>query len=222
MAYKLYILNPNSSAATTSAMQRGAANVLEKLDVDVVFDELQDGPPGIETQAHVEAAAFPVLSRFQSVEADAYVIGCFSDPGLALCRSELSRPVFGIAEAAYLEASTLGSKFGVISIVGASIPRHLRQIRILGLQGSLAGDRSLDLGVKGLEDPEIALPRIIEIGKQLRDVDGASVLVLGCASMGVYRPRIEAALGIPVVDPVQAAIVRAHNALILNYPKATQ
>src|SRR5690606_34896985 len=102
----------------------------------------------------------------------------------------------------------------------ASIPRHLRQIRMQGLESFLAGDRSLDLGVKGLEDPDTALPRIFEIGRELRDRDGATALVLGCASMGVYRPAIEAELDMPVVDPVQAAIVRASAALTLAYPKA--
>lgn len=216
---KIYILNPNSSASTTEAMRQGSAPVLAQLPADLTFDTLESGPPGIETQAHVDGAAFPVLERFKATPADAYIIGCFSDPGLYLCRSELAAPVVGIAEAAYAEAASFGCKFGIVSIVGASIPRHLRQVRAQGLEASLAGDRSLDLGVAGLANPDTALPRIIEIGKELRDQDGASALVLGCASMGVYRPQIEAALGLPVVDPVQAALMRAWRLLVLQYPR---
>ncbi len=58
-------------------------------------------------------------------------------------------------------------------------------------------------------DEDRAITRIIEVGTLLRDADRADVLVLGCATMGVYRTRIEAALDVPVVDPTQAAVLRA-------------
>ena len=48
-----------------------------------------------------------------------------------------------------------GSRFGVISILEASIPRHRRYIEALGLGPSLAGDRPIGLGVTALgDDPE--------------------------------------------------------------------
>jgi Asp/Glu/hydantoin racemase len=47
------------------------------------------------------------------------------------------------------------------------------------------------------------------------------VLILGCATMGVYRARLEAELGIPVVDPTQAAVMRAASLLSLNYARIT-
>ena len=49
------------------------------------------------------------------------------------------------------------------------------------------------------------------------DLDGADVLILGCASMGGFRPEIEGALGLPVIDPTQAAVVRATGLLTLGY-----
>ncbi len=61
--------------------------------------------------------------------------------------------------------------------------------------------------------------RIVEIGRRLRDEDGADVLILGCASIGRYRSAIEDQLGIPVVDPAQAAVTRAQMLLSLGYAK---
>ena len=51
-------------------------------------------------------------------------------------------------------------------------------------------------------------------GRALRDEDEADVLVLGCAGMARYRERLEDALGIPVVDPVQAAVGMAISVLV--------
>jgi Asp/Glu/hydantoin racemase len=61
------------------------------------------------------------------------------------------------------------------------------------------------LGVAELADDARTLARMIEVGKELRDKDGADVLVMGCAGMARYRDRLQAEIGIPVVEPTQAA-----------------
>ena len=113
----------------------------------------------------------------------------------------------------------LGYRFGIIAILQISVRRHLRYIRTLGLENRLAGDRPLDLGVHDAADNS-AVKRIIEVGKALRDEDGADVLILGCAGMGHRRADIEEALGVPVIDPTQAAVVRAASLLTLGYSRA--
>lgn len=213
----ILVLNPNSSVAVTEAMKRGCAAIDLHPDHRAAFHTLSGTPPAIESQRDVEAVAIPACDYLLAHRADAYVLGCFSDPGLALCREELSAPVIGIGEAAYREAVTLGSPFGVMSIGNKSIARHARAIAALGLSGMLAGDRSLDLGVLDLLDIERSFCRMVEVGRALRDEDGANVLILGCATMGLYRPRIEEALAMPVIDPVQAAVLRASTLLSVNY-----
>ena len=84
----------------------------------------------------------------------------------------------------------------------------------------LAGDRPLEIGVTDMLKAGRVLDRIVEVGTELRDRDGADVLILGCASMGGYRPDIERRLGLPVVDPTQAAVVRAMGTLALGYRTA--
>jgi allantoin racemase len=213
----ILILNPNSSAAVTEKMKEACAGIDLHPSHRASFHTLIDTPGGIESQRDVESVVIPICDFLLLHPADAYVIGCFSDPGLALCREELSAPVVGIAEAAYLEASLIGKRFGVVSIGAGSIARHARAIEALGLGPRLAGDRPLDLGVLELLDVERSIARIIEVGRQLRDIDGAEVLILGCATMGVYRPRIEEALAVPVVDPTQAGILRASALLSFDY-----
>ena len=60
---------------------------------------------------------------------------------------------------------------------------------------------------------EGALDRMIEVGSQLRDEDRADVVVLGCAGMARHRAPLEAALGIAVIDPTQAAVAMAIGAV---------
>ena len=86
--------------------------------------------------------------------------------------------------------------------------------RELGRVGRLAGERPRNLSVADSERPE-AVDRLLEVGAELRDTDGADVLVLGCAGMTRHRRALEAALGLPVLDPTQAAAADALGAVLL-------
>ena len=73
-----------------------------------------------------------------------------------------------------------------------------------------AGDRAIGLAVSNLDDdPEATLARLIEVGKALRDRDSAEAIVLGCAGLSPHRTPLQAALGLPVIDPVRAAVEAA-------------
>jgi Asp/Glu/hydantoin racemase len=58
------------------------------------------------------------------------------------------------------------------------------------------------------------MARMVEVGRRLRDVHGADVVVLGCAGMAQYRGALADALGVPVVDPTQAAVTMAIGAVL--------
>jgi allantoin racemase len=212
----ILILNPNSSVTVTEQMESGCAGISLPQNHRLSFNTLTGAPAGIASQRDVEAVAIPTCDHFLAHPADAYVIGCFSDPGIILCREEISAPVVGIGEAAYREASQIG-RFGIVSIGSGSISRHARAVDALGLRHCLAGDRPLDLAVLELLESEKALARIIEVGRSLIDLDSAQVLILGCATMGIYRRRIESALAVPVIDPVRAAVLRASTMLTVDY-----
>lgn len=216
---RILVINPNSSVSVTQAIDNGLDELRPNLKYEVVSTTLAEGPPGIETQAHIESVVQPTVRLMQSQPADAYVIACFSDPGLALARETMKVPVVGIAESSMLLALGLGYRFGIIAILDASVRRHLKYVRTLGLEHRLAGDRALNLGVHDAGD-ESAIERIISVGRKLRDDDGADVLILGCAGMGQRREILEKELGVPVIDPSQAAVQRAAGLLALGYRRA--
>lgn len=119
-----------------------------------------------------------------------------------------------------MAALQLGQRFGVISILPASIPRHLRGFGAMGVRARLAGDRALGLGVAALEDEKTAAQAMIDTGLALRDLDGADVLIMGCAGMAHFRAALEDATGLPVVEPCQSGVAAALGQIALGYGAA--
>ncbi len=220
MADRIVVINPNSTEAVTAAMDQ-ALDPLRMADgPEIISVTNPDGPPGIECQAHVDDVSAHIRSiiRGHDNDASAFVIACFSDPGMYAARESTAKPVFGIAESGLLTALALGAKAGIIAILNRSIPRHMRYVRSLGLEGRLAGDRAIELGVVELSNEDKTFGRMVEVGETLRDRDGADVLVMGCAGMARYRERLAERVGIPVVDPTQAAVGMAITAIRLGRP----
>ncbi|MNV55981.1 Asp/Glu/Hydantoin racemase [compost metagenome] len=137
------------------------------------------------------------------------MVACFSDPGLHGLRDLVAAPVLGIGECSVLTAMSIATRIGVIAIAGASIPRHLRYFRAMGVADRICGELALNMKVSDLADPEQAFLRMEEVGKTLRDAHGADVLIMGCAGMADLRERLEDACGLPVVEPTQAAVAMA-------------
>jgi allantoin racemase len=211
---RILVVNPNSNEVVTQGLAEALVPIEFADGPQIECRTLREGPYGIETQEHVESVVLP-LRRLAAGnnDVDALVIACYSDPGLAACREATQRPVFGINESGVLTALARGERFGVIAIAQASIRRHLRYLRQLGLTDRLAGERPLDMSVAETASGEHTLDRMIAVGRQLRDEDGADVIVMGCAGMARHRAPLEAALGVPVIDPTQAAVAMAIGAV---------
>jgi len=219
MASRILVVNPNSTEAVT----RGIDEAVEPLrmsggpGIDCVT--LKEGPPGIETQQHVDGVVAPLLKLVRERETDyaAFVIACYSDPGLHSVREVTRKPVLGISECGILTALTLGHRFGVIAILEKSIPRHLRYVGALGVTDRLAGELAVGIPVVELSNEEKTFRRMAEVGKTLRERHGADVVVMGCAGMARYRKPLQQEIGIPVVEPTQAAVAMAIGRVRLNW-----
>jgi allantoin racemase len=207
----ILVINPNSSRTVTRAIDEACAPLRSSEGPSIECMTLEEGPPGIETQRDVDGVVAPLVRLISHRERNhsAFVIACFSDPGLHSVRELTKKPVLGIAECGILTALTLGQRFGVIAILKTSISRHLRYIAALGVSSRLAGELPVGLGVAELRDEQKTLRRMLQVGERLRDDHGADVVVMGCAGMAPYRKRLQSALGIPVVEPTQAAVAMA-------------
>ena len=210
MGETIFVINPNSTEAVTRGIDRACEPLRMAGAPRIECVTLADGPPGIQTQRDVDGVVAPMLRLIAELDprAAAFVIACFSDPGLHSARETTRRPVLGIMECGILTALTLGQRFGVIAILPTSIPRHLRTINAMGVSSRLANERAVGLPVVELADETKTSSRMIEVGKQLA-ADGANSIVMGCAGMAQYRERVEQAAGVPVVEPTQAAVAMA-------------
>ena len=221
MRDRILVINPNSTVSVTRAIDEAMAPLRIPGGPAIECTTLEEGPPGVESQIDADGVILPLCHLIRERDADtaAFVIACFSDPGLFAAREATAKPVLGIAECGILTALTLGHRFGVISILAASVPRHSRYIGAMGVAQRHAGELPIGLGVTELADARATQTRMIEVGRRLRDGHGADVLVMGCAGMARYRGDLEEAVRIPVVEPTQAAVTMALGRVRLGWGK---
>ena len=62
----------------------------------------------------------------------------------------------------------------------------------------------------------VLVGRLCEVGNTLKTEHAAEVVLLGCAGMARYRRKVEDEIGVPVIDPTQAATTMAIGAVRLG------
>lgn len=207
----IIVINPNSNEAVTQGLRDATAAF-----PNVECVTLTSGPFGIESQADSDSVIMPMLELMKSREdASAFVIACYSDPGIDAAKASVSVPVFGIQEAGTATALCRADLFGVIAIGEPSILRHRKYMRRMGVLDRLAGERALNMSVDETARGENTFARLTAVGQELIN-DGAQCLILGCAGMAKHREPLEKNLGIPVIDPTQAATAMAYGALLAS------
>ena len=83
--------------------------------------------------------------------ADAAIIACFDDTGLAAARASVSIPVLGIGEAAFHAAMRLGERYSVVTALSVSLPIIAQKIRDYGLDTHCLKVRTSEVPVLELE-----------------------------------------------------------------------
>ena len=207
---RILVINPNSNHLVTQGLEDALKPLGFEGGPEIVCETLTEGPYGIESQADVDSVAMPLRRRVESDNnSAAFVIACYSDPGLHVCREGTDRPVFGIAECGVLTALARAETFGVIAIAQRSIRRHIRYLRQMGLMDRLTRERPLNMSVAETASGEGTLAKMIEVGRALKEEDGSAAIAMGCAGMARHRGPLEQALRIPVIDPTQGAVTMA-------------
>jgi Asp/Glu/hydantoin racemase len=198
----IVVINPNSTVRISTQIESAIGFVAASHEVTVVTSA--EGPAAIETDRDVADAVAPMLKLAEPLVASAFVVACFSDPGLDEFRTTVDVPCFGIAESAVLMAMAQARRVGIVSSVEASLPRHDRYWRRLGIAERVVSDVAIGRGVLDLEGEE-AFADTLGAARKVA-ADGAEVIVLGCTGLAHVRADLEKALGMPVVDPCQAAV----------------
>lgn len=213
MAGRILIINPNTSRACTDGIAEAVApfSAPGLPRVDVV--SLPDGVPAIVTWRDWHAVAEPICRAIERESADAYLIGCVSDPGLEAARTVTDQPVLGMFRCAVAAALTRAERVGVIGFTYRSEARQRRALQAMGVEARLAAWIPLDLPMEVLTDPVAPRARIAEAARELA-ARGAEVIVLGCAGMARHVGVASEGGGVPVIEPCQAGAAAAMLAVV--------
>jgi allantoin racemase len=202
---RILVINPNSSEACSAGIAATLApfRFASGPVVDVVT--LQEGPPAIYSWRDWHAVVEPMCRLVERSDADVYVIACASDPGLEAVRTVTPRPVLGIFRSAVAAAVARAERFGVIALVESSKARHRLGLRAMGLEDRLAGEVALNVSMETLLDPAAAAAALVAAGRELAAM-GAETVILGCTGMAHHAASVRDAVGLPVIEPAQAAV----------------
>jgi allantoin racemase len=206
---RIRVINPNTTPRMTALIDN-AARAVAAPGTEISTVNPSFGAPSIECHHDDVWAAAGVAEQVRLGEAggaDAYVIACFGDPGLHAARELARGPVIGIAEAAFHAASLVATGFSVVTTLTRTcvIAEHL--VQQYGFERRCRGIHGTDLAVLELDDPASdAYARILACARHALAHDRAGAIVLGCAGMAELCDRLQAELGVPVIDGVAAAV----------------
>lgn len=201
---RILVVNPNSSTTCSDGIAAAIAPLRWRGGPAIDVVTLREGPPAIYDWRDWHSVVEPLCRLVEREPADAYVIACASDPGIEAVRASTQQPVFGVFRCAVAAAVARTERFGVIAIVDASKARHMAALRSMGLEARLAAEVALNVTMETLLQPEAARARLIDAAHACA-TSGAGAIILGCTGMAHHRSAIEDAVGVPVIDPCQAA-----------------
>ena len=213
------LINPNTTAAMTAKIGAAAERVAAA-GTRISATNPEAGPVSIESHFDEAISAVGVLDEIRRGDAqgvDAHVIACFGDPGLLAARELSAAPVIGIAEAAFHFAALISTRFSVVTTLGRTAIIAEQLLHNYGFAQHCRRVRAAEIPVLELElDSACALERIIAECRRAKAEDGIGAIVLGCAGMAEHSAEIGAAVGLPIVDGVSAAVKLAESLVALG------
>ena len=191
------------------------ANSLARPDVKITVEEVGEGPLSIESEIEAYMSVGPMLEWLfehrKDNQYDAIIIGCAGDPGLGAARELMDVPVIGPAESAYHIACMVADRFSVISPKQAggfdAADDLVARTREMGINSRLASVEFVEMPITEMwsDDPTVVINQAnIAINKAKEN--GAGAVVLGCMSMAFRTANTKWDVGIPVINPLTAAI----------------
>ncbi len=210
---KIKVIIPNASIEFRDQNIKERKN-LASPGVFVDVDCLKGGPVSIECASDDAYAAPYILDAIRKAEKDGFdaiTLDCAMDTSLRAAKETASIPLVSAGEASHLTAMLLGDRFSVITVLTETGLVIKENIKAREYQNRCASVRATDIAVLELSDEKKALKAILKESKIALDEDGASVIVLGCTGMSKIAFKIKKQLGIPVIDPAEAAIQMAEN-----------
>ena len=208
MPTKILFINPIGTSAFDEPMKK-YLDKYKRPDTEITVASLSKGPLHLEHYSYEALVLSEILKLVKKAEREGYdaaIIGCFYDPGLHEAREITNIVVTAPCESSLHIAATLGNKFAIIVGRKKWIPLMMRNVVNYGLKDKLQSFKSVDLGVHDFhKDEEETKRRLIKVAREAID-EGAEVIILGCTVFFGFFKELQEIIGVPVVDPIIAAL----------------
>lgn len=212
---RIAILNPNSTERMTDEMVTSARDAIGAV-AEVIGLTNRQGPASIqgpEDAVLCLEGLFALVEEARGMRAEAIVIGCFDDTGLATLRASAGLPVIGMGEAGCIAGSLASKAFAVVTSLEVSVPVIADNIRAMRLDDRCAGVHASGVPVLELNDGPDSIRRVQAAVDRVAGMHPGSSIVLGCGGMTILARQIEAPGTSRVIDPVVAAALMCLAAL---------
>ena len=206
---RIALLNPNTNSHTTALMLACARG---EAPAGVVI-EGHTAPRGcsmITNPVELDAAAAVVVELGTELGLIGYagiIVAGFGDPGLSALRERVKAPVTGLAEASIAEAASGGRRFSIVTVT----PELEASLRAAAMRNGGAGVLASIRFTAGPLAQVMATPAglagaLLESCRLAVSEDRAAAIVIGGGPLARAANEIAGHLGVPVIDPVAAAI----------------
>ena len=170
----------------------------------------------------IGAHAVLALLEAHAAGVDAAIIATSLDTGLAAAREAASFPIVGLTEATLLSACMLGGRFGLVVFDRRTVPLYRELVESYGLAARLATISVLDVTAAEVwARPEAVTP---ELAKRVRlavaEHGAECIAVLGAVAVALAG-RLQPESPVPVLAPMQCAVLQAELMARLRLPKPT-
>ncbi|MFW9844404.1 MAG: aspartate/glutamate racemase family protein [Candidatus Thorarchaeota archaeon] len=211
----LYLIPGDGMPEDELKRREDVTNSIARQGTRVTVEEVGEGPLSIESEIEAYMSVGPFLKwlfvRRKDNKFDAIIIGCAGDPGLRAVRELMDIPVIGPAESAYHIACMVADRFSVISPMQAggvnTADDLVARTREMGLHSRLASVEFVEMPIVDMwsEDATVVIKQTKKAIDKAKE-NGAGAIVLGCMSMAFRTAGTKWDAGIPVINPLAAAI----------------
>lgn len=218
---RLLLMNANTSELVTRQVTEEARR-WAAVGTEIVAACAGFGAHVISTRTELaiaEHATLDALARHAG-GCDAVVLAVSYDTALNAAREMLSIPVVGITESAWLTASMLGTRTGVVVFGQRVLPLYQELALLRGMHTRIAGWRAIESSAPYSEGGQTAADQlVVDAAVDLARRDGCEVVVLAGAVMAGAPRRLQAQVPVPLVEGLSCAIAQAALLVQLACPK---
>src|SRR5665213_3082208 len=90
----ILVINPNSNLTVTQAIEQAVEPLRFANGPAIKCIGMSNGPLGIETQSDADCVVMPLINLVRDdTTSAAFVVACYSEPGVIGCREATRRPI---------------------------------------------------------------------------------------------------------------------------------